>query len=549
QYADYTLGLTTITPVGVVLKDRYENNTTTNTAVRVRFSAARNTTYGGIDPSTTTVASNPSWKVIMTNPLELDIPPGYSYADIYVWDTLVGSTTITANTSILAYGITLPAISQDQYITPSSAAYLTLHHPYTLANPLRVRAAGYLTLRARDQFGNPATGDAVNGKYYTGKIKMATNSKGSADLWAYPPPNTTDYTFTPADGGEHQLLLQDTLVETLKVNATDYNDPALFGYTGDSGRGLPVTSNADVVLSGLVITPKDFAPEDPLPLSKTSLGITRKAIYQGDGVITDVPAPVPMLRLTLQVMPAGAPSSFIKSVQVKSSGTLDNADIIEVGMYADNTAAGQLGVFDGEAVLGGSPVDIFMSSGTYDPALRGWKFEDLIAKVSTAAIVSNTARNFFFAVRMSTVAVTPRSFALMMDNPDFVVLSSTLVGVAYNNFPIITATSPVRNQPATIRIQGADIGAWWQAGVDAGKYDYVEQGVDRAGFLAIQAWTDNFIGTIKSFRIIKTGTGAGSDLKSVRLFLDDGDGSFGQAIDKEVTDPANPPVFNPADPG
>ena len=190
-----------------------------------------------------------------------------------------------------------------------------------------------------------------------------------------------------------------------------------------------------------------------------------------------------------------------------------------------------------------------MSSGTYDPDLRGWKFDDLIAKVSTAAIVSNTARNFFFAVRMSTVAVTPRSFALMMDNPDFVVLSSTLVGVAYNSFPIITATSPVRNQPATIRIQAVDIGAWWQAGVDVGTYSYVEQGTDRAGFLAIKAWTDNFVGTIKSFRIIKTGTGSGADLKSMRLFLDDGDGVFGKAIDKEVTDPANPPAFNIADPG
>ncbi|MEK7721685.1 MAG: hypothetical protein AAB359_04785, partial [Elusimicrobiota bacterium] len=392
--------------------------------------------------------------------------------------------------------------SQSQYITPGAAAYFTLHHGYTLGSPLRVRTAGYLTLRARDQFGNAAAGDSINGNYYTGKINMAANSKGSVDLWAYPPPNTTDYTFIPADRGEHQLLLQDTLVETLKVSVTDYNTPGVFGYTGDNGR--PVGSDVDVVLSGLVITPRDFSPEDPLPLSKTSIGISKYAIYQGDGVIVDVPAPAPMLRLTMQILPVGAPSAYMKSVQVKSSGTLAYSDIIEIGMYKDNEQSGQLGVFDGEAVLGGSPVDVFMSSGAYDPSLRAWKFDDLDAKVSTAAIVSNKARNFFFAVRMSTVAATPRSFALTLDNPDFVVLKSTLVGVAYNNFPIVTATSPVRNQPATIRIQGADIGAWWQAGIDAGKYDYVEQGVDRAGFLAIQAWTDNFIGTIKSFRIIKT---------------------------------------------
>ncbi|MDO8802826.1 MAG: fibronectin type III domain-containing protein [Elusimicrobiota bacterium] len=547
----YYLGLATATVVSVALKDRYENNTTTNSPVTVRFSAVRNTTYGGIDPSVPVLSSNPSWKLLKTNPLDLDIPVGYSYANIYVWDTIVGSTTITADPSIPADSLTLPSISQDQYITPSSASYFTLHHTYTLGSPLRVRAPGYLTLRARDPYGNAATGDSINGKYYVGKIKMATNSQGSADLWAYPQ-NTTDYTFTTADRGEHQLLVQDTLVENLKVTVTDYNLPLIFGYTNDSGRGVPVYSNADVVLSGLVITPRDFAPEDPLPADKRAIGITKRSIYQGDGVIADIPSPVPMLRLAMRTAPAGAPPAFLKSVQIKSSGTLTFSDIIEVGMYADNPAPGKgsLGTFEGETELGGSPVDIFMSSGTYDPAMMGWNFEDLIAKVSTAAIVSNTSRNFFFTVRMSTVAATPRSFALVMDNPDFIVLDSTFVGVAYNNFPIVTATSPVSNQPATIKIGGSDIGAWWKpANSASGRYNYVQQGTERAAFLAIQAWTENFIGTIRSFRIIKTGTGAGSDLKSVRLFLDDGSGVFDQAIDKEVTDPANPPTFDPADPG
>ena len=542
-------GVSTTAVVTVVLRDRYENNTTTSSAVTVTFSSLRNTTRGGLDPASPVLSSNPAWKLLSTNSLSSNIPPGYSYASIYVWDTLVGTATIVANASVS--GAALPAISQGQYITPDVATYFTLHHNYTLSSPLRVNSPGYLTVRARDRFGNAATGDDMNGRYYTGKIKMSANGKGWFDLWAFPPPNTTDYTFTPDDRGEHQLLVQDTLVESLKVNATDYNTPAIFGYTGDGGRGLPQGSSADVVLAGLVILPRDIAPEDPMPSAKTSIGITRSAIYQGDGVTAEVPAPVSILRLTMQTFPTGAPAASMKSVLVKNSGTLAYSDIVQINMYADSLTAGVPGLFDGETVLGGSPVDTFMSSGTYDTGLMGWKFEELNTKAPLASIVSSLVpRNFFFAVRMSTAASTPSNFALVMDSPEFVVLNSTLVGVAYNNFPIATSTSPVRNTPAVVHIKGTDIGAWWKSGADAAQSSYVEQGLDRAGFLAIQAWTENFVGTIRSFKIIKTGSGSGLDLLSVRLFLDDnGNGTFDKALDKEVTDPSDPPTYNPSDPG
>jgi len=559
QYADWVNQVTTPTVVSVVLKDRFENTTTTSSVATVRFSAIRNTTYGGIDPNEAVLASNPAWKLLKTNPVDLSIFPGQSYANIYVWDTVVGTAVITADASISADGLVLPQIVQDLYVTPSTAAYFTLHHNYSLSNPLRVQTPGNVTLRARDKFGNVAAGDAVNGLYYQGKIKMATSSKGSADLrdWLN---NTTDYVFVPSDQGERQLLLQDTFVETLKINVTDYHNTTVYGYTADGARGMPVQSSPDVILSGLVITPTDMAPEDPLPVAKVSIGINKYAIYQGDGVIPDIPAPVPMLRLTMQTSPAGAPPAYMNSVQVRSSGTLSWSDIVEVGMYADNPLYGQIGAFDGETTLGGAPIDILMSTGTYDSGLQAWGFNDLAAKVSTAALVSNTPRNFFFTVRMSTIAATPRSFALVIDNPSFVVLNSTFVGVAYNNFPIQTATAPVRNQPATVQLQGSDIAAWWQPTVGTttltlGKYAYVEQGQGRVGFLELKAWTENFIGTIKSFKIIKTGTGSGADLKSVRLFLDSaggdpelGDGIFAPSIDKEVTDPLNPPAYDILDP-
>ncbi|HBE88216.1 MAG TPA: hypothetical protein DDW67_03650 [Elusimicrobia bacterium] len=559
QYSDYALGVTTPTMITVVLKDPYENTTTTNSMVNVRFSGTRNSTYGGIDTSQETVSSNPSWKLINTNPIDMSIFAGQSYSSIYVWDTAVGTAPVTALASIPSDGVVFPVVSQDQYITPNVADYFTLHHGYTLSSPLRVLTPGTITLRARDRYGNQAAGDSVNGRYYTGKINMATNSGGSADLRDYLN-STTDYTFVPADRGERQLRLENTFVETLKISVTDYARPGIYGYTNDGGRGKPVGSAGDVVLSGMIITPTDMAPEDPLPSSKTSIGINKIALYQGDGEIADVPGPTPMIRLTMQTTPAGSPPAYLKSLQVKSSGTLAYSDVTEVGFYADNPYAGQLGMLDVESTLDGAPVDFFVSSGTYDPGLGTWKFDDLNVKVSTAVLISNSPKNFFLAVRISTVAATPRSLALVVDQPSYVVLDSTFVGVAYNNFPLKTSTAPVRNQPATINVSGENISAWWQPTVSGvqqplGQYDYVDQGVARAGMLKIKAWTENFLGTIRSFRIIKTGTGSGSALLSMRLFLDSsggnpalGDGEFQASIDKEVTDPSNPPLFNPDDP-
>ncbi|MDT8285807.1 MAG: Ig-like domain repeat protein [Elusimicrobiales bacterium] len=559
QYADYSLGITTPTMITVVLKDAYDNTTTTGSAVSVRFSATRNSTYGGIDPSEATESSNPAWKLLNTNPISLTIFAGQSYSSLYAWDSIVGTAPVTAQAEIPSDGVVFPDVAQDQYITPSVADYFTLHHGYTLASPLRVLTPGTVTLRARDRYGNQAAGDPVNGQYYTGKIKMATNSRGSADLRDYLT-STTDYTFVPADQGQRQLRLEDTFVETLKVSVTDYNRPQIYGYTNDGERGKPAGSSGDVVLSGMIITPTDMAPQDPLPSAKTSIGINKVALYQGDGEIADVPGPTPMIRLTMQTTPAGSPPAYLKSLQVKSSGTLAYSDVTEVGFYADNPYAGQLGMLDVESELDGTPVDFFVSSGTYDPGLGTWRFDDLNVKVSTAVLISNSPKNFFLAVRISTVAATPRSLALVVEQPSYVVLDSTFVGVAYNNFPLQTSTAPVRNQPATINIAGQDIAAWWQPTIGGvqqplGQYDKVDQGVARAGMLAIKAWTDNFLGTIRSFRIIKTGTGSGSSLLSMRLFLDSsggnpalGDGEFQPSIDKEITDPVNPPLFNPDDP-
>ncbi|PIU18557.1 MAG: hypothetical protein COT18_10310, partial [Elusimicrobia bacterium CG08_land_8_20_14_0_20_59_10] len=357
----------------------------------------------------------------------------------------------------------------------------------------------------------------------------------------------TDYTFVTSDRGERMLMVEDTMVETLTANVTDFHQPEIYGHTGDP-RG-PVYSAGGVVFSGLVITPTDMGPQDPL------------ALYQGDGLLVSAPSPVALVRLSMRTMPTGAPTTYLKSIQVKSSGTLFATDIAEAGLYLDNTAGGEtggfIGLFDGEQTLGGVAKDIFISTGSYSSG--SWHFDDLNVKLATATLITNMPRNYFLTVRVSTTATTPTNFAFAMDNQSFVTVTSTYVGVAYNNFPIVTATSPVVNQKAKLYVQGADIGAWWQPVVggnplELGRYDYISQGAEGVGMLKLQVWTDGFISELNSFTIIKKGSGPGTHLAGMRLFLDavegdytQGNGVFEKDIDKKVTDKDNPPVCDPVE--
>ncbi|MCK5358692.1 MAG: hypothetical protein KAJ48_09880, partial [Elusimicrobiales bacterium] len=560
QYSDYELGITTSTQIRVGLRDIYENATTTDTDVNVRFIADKNSTYGGISGDEEVSASNPNWQVLKTNPLNVTIYAGYSDTGIYIWDTVVGTSTISALATITADSITLPEVNQEEYITPNKATHFTLEHLFTSANPLPVGANGTIVLKARDEYGNVASGDAVNGQYYLGKIDMVTNTMGSADI-RDGVNNTTYYTFTEGDSGVRNLDLKDTFVEELKINVTDYNNGLIFGYTDDSDRGMPVGSSDDVILSGLIVTPTDMSPEDPLSATKISMGLTKTSLYQGDGAIEKWPSSVPMIRMSMYTSPVGAPAAFLKSLQVKSSGTLIPSDIVQIGFYSDRKANG---LFDGESIAYGVPgstdsaQDLFISSGVYDTDSQSWFFDNLNIKGSTNVHVSNSPKNFFLSVVVSTLAATPRTFGLSLDNPSFVVLYEAPVGVAYNNFSINTATSPVKNQPALINIESTDLGAWWQPeGKVLGQYPDVSQGAFKVGMLKIKAWTDNFLGTISGFKIIKSGSGSGVDVQSMRVYLDAsgtaednwklGDGDFNPNIDMEITDVINPPTHDPAD--
>ncbi|MCK5583855.1 MAG: hypothetical protein KAI33_08695, partial [Elusimicrobiales bacterium] len=131
QYSDYELGITTSTQIRVGLRDIYENATTTDTDVNVRFIADKNSTYGGISGDEEVSASNPNWQVLKTNPLNVTIYAGYSDTGIYIWDTVVGTSTISALATITADSITLPEVNQEEYITPNKATHFTLEHLFT----------------------------------------------------------------------------------------------------------------------------------------------------------------------------------------------------------------------------------------------------------------------------------------------------------------------------------------------------------------------------------------------------------------------------------
>ncbi|MEF3279377.1 MAG: hypothetical protein K6357_00185 [Elusimicrobiota bacterium] len=552
QYHDYILGITTPTNITLSIRDVFDNITTTTSITNIVVTSTRSSVYGGTLPDEPTIPSNPNWRLLSVNPLNTIIAPGSSYSTFYIWDTIVGSVPIVVNGSV--DNVLFESVTQYHYITPNKADYITLYHPYTFDSPLGVLQNGFITIRIRDKFGNIATGDPINGQYYTGTIISTNNSIQGADFRDLNN-NTTYYTFTPSDAGERVFKLVDRYIETLNIRVTDYADPSIYGHTNDESRGKPISSSGDVYLSGILITPVDMSPEDPLPPTKVSMGLYRTSLYQGDGMIGGSPAPIAMLRLTMQTKPTGTADGILKSLVVKSTGTLPPSYVSEVGFYWDNPLDGQAGIFDGEETLGGLPKDILISTGVWDSGNMGWKFEELNIKNSTATLITNIPKNFFITVRIATTAIVPTSLGLNIENPTFINVS-TNIGIAYNNFPIYTATSPVTRAPAEIQIAGEDIAAWWQpSAMPLGQYSYVEQGQSRVGMLKVKAWTNDFYGYIRAFKVIKTGDGNPADIKTMRVFLDSiggdpslGDGDFQYSIDKEITDPLNPPVINPTDP-
>ena len=463
-------------------------------------------------------------------------------------------------------------IFQDETITSAKATYLTIHHPFSQGNPLKVTQPGTLTrligadqvgVTARDLFGNIAKGDPVNGQYYTGQVNFQSSGSTATVSLRDTIANTTYHIFTPAEQGSfNNMRLVDLVQEVLMIGVTDYSNMAMTGYTNDVGRiGLPADptkrSDGDVNLADVVVTPSDFSPEStpppdgPIPPVKVAFGVTKKVLNQGDGNVASSPYPIPMLRMAMQVTP-GAPSPALPAqlsqmrINSRVDGNLNNSHITEVAIYRDNPTTPN-GRFD-------AAVDVFLASGAYSAADGAWFFgnpffgqERIEQAKPTESTLGQLPSFFFITVRVSSsgyaVGELPASFGLELTNPSYITLSTgSAVAVGLNNFGVRTATSSVQREPAAINVKGTDINAFWQPpALSLSTYPYINQGEANVGIMKFDMWTDVFTAVLSRLRITHTGTGLDRHIKLVKLFQDTqanqsppGNGVFEFSIDKLV---------------
>ncbi|MEQ1918123.1 MAG: hypothetical protein ABL955_02910 [Elusimicrobiota bacterium] len=568
----YELGVPTNTVIAAQLLDQFGNVTSTSSTFVIRYnSILTQDIYGGIDQSAVIVATAPSgfWTPLFGNQVVVTIPggAGLSQAPFYLWGRLAGGATVQAQAEFNSSSV-FPMITQVHQITPGRATYITVNHPYTAANPLKVGGTGLLSIKARDLFGNVATGDPFNGNNYSGAVNFASSGSTTTVVLLDLISGGTYHHFTPSDAASFvNLGLVDTVIETLKVSVTDYITPTLFGFTNDGARlGLPgdlaLRSDGDVVLAGVLVTPTDFAPESnpppngPIPSAKVSLGVTKRTLNQGDGNIPTSPDPIPMLRMDLRVFPAGQPLiAELQSLKVerRPEGNFDPRKVTEVALWLDDPAA-QNGRFD--------PVtDMFVATATFNcnpGPCDSWLFGasggqtalNLLPPPVLGNMTVNSAQSkfLFVTVKISTVSPgdPPPSFGLQIANPNDITLDPTSqVGIAANNFPIKTSTSSVEREPAQINVstETFDINAWWQPPFLAlSSYNYVNQGTLNTGVMQLKMWTDGFTGAISKITVNHSGTGLDTAISKVKLYLDTqsdqvttpGDGIFNFSIDRLV---------------
>ncbi|MEN3013788.1 MAG: hypothetical protein ABDH23_04130 [Endomicrobiia bacterium] len=544
------------TGITVEIRDKFGNVTvsTENIILSVEVIDSPQA-YGSVDP--TQDLDGAGW-TLMTgggNLLPVLIPAGSDSGTFYYFDTIVGSHTmkISGRTSS---GRTLIPMYQTHYITPAPIEYFTIHHPFTIANPLRVHEPGLLTVKARDRYGNVAAGDYINGQWYEGTIVFTHSGNPEKVILKDAISLTTYYTFVKTDAGVYnRLQVIDQIQETLKVFVTDYatinlpdEDPdKIYGYTGDILREVPVHSDDDVVTCGIVVEPADLAPvaygdadnsestcDDSYTKKQELLEGTiyqgKTALFQGDGNTYEKPAPVPMLRLNLRVLPQQvAESATWTQLRVDKKGTALAQDVW-IGLYYDANGDGK---FQGEAVLGGTSPDPLVKVGVYDPVSNAWNFTGM------SEFISNVSKNYFLCVRISTVAQHGTYLGLEINNHNYL----TTVGVARvaaNNFRIFTDTSAIKREEAKVYCLVEDIAA----SVETRRSTFVYQGQPNAGMLRIKIRTKEYTAYLNGFKITRTGSGTDADIKGVALFIDDngtgdpkqGDGLFQPALDTRVSD-------------
>jgi hypothetical protein len=562
---NYLIGTPTNTVITAQSADPFGNTSpiSSNTVIAFYIDNATNTlpssgAYGGLDPTNFSSFANISGGG--PNVLAIPFTANSTQVSGYYYDMVQGTHTMVAhdNSGLLSNArIT-------HFISPAPVAYFTIEPISNAVNPIPVNTlVPFGTFTARDQFGNPATGDPKNGQYYTGTMNFATsgstNTVTLVDASA-PSVKVTSYTFKIADHGIYaNLLISDSIQETLHVNATDFVTPVpalvpgnnsfdssekiVRGWTNDIARTVPYHSLADAQTAGIVVTPADLSPVPPSdPTYNAKFLLLRgtpwqgkTSLYQGDGNLPITFLPVPMLRLTFSLLPPTYSSSTVISqiqvAKITDANALGDTDVTQLELVYD---ANGDGVFEPESAYGQQPtVDQVISTTTFVNGVA--TFANLNITISP-----NQPKNFFVAVRISTSPVTalPANLGLQLLSPSLVTVNG--LGVASNNFAIVTSTSPVIRQPATIHVQGQDIAAWWAPGTGPipglGQQSYVTQGAAAVGMLRLALWTDAFQGSIHQIRVTRSGTGNDFDITGVNVYQDSvGNGTLVPTLDTWIS--------------
>ncbi|MBI4061260.1 MAG: hypothetical protein HY403_07500, partial [Elusimicrobia bacterium] len=584
-------------PSGIVLelRDAFENVTTTDVPTQVFFDSPDSLRVGQVP--TMPLVNGADWTQLdLVSNKQFDLNANESQMTVYVWDTVAGTSTLTAIASIGS--LSLANFSSDIVITPGPAAYFTVHHNFTNATPLKVTEdTSNLTVRARDRYGNVADGDAANGQYYKKRANFSISSPLASltNRENNPPTNaagTTYYNFSPvndATPGVYSLLgIRSDIVPTsaapLRVNATDQAtiglpdaDPnKIFGFTGDASRPWafggsypPATgaqSSPDVVVAGVVVSPTDMAP-DPSAAKQGVLAGTvyagMRELFQGSGVIEPT-YPILMWKLSMLVSPAGSGlSARLNELRVLKQGDLPAQDVASVELYVDATANGTF--CPNEAFLQSKCAnpDIAIASATFSNwSGTYWNMVGISTAFPSESLLTTTNRDYYLAVRISSTAdlAAEKTFGLRLAAANQNVVVATVTAgsplVAMNNFEMLTATTAVKRAPAQVYTStvSADIAAW----IDGVRLSTAAQGKQFVGMLKVPLWTGAFTSSFDKIVISRIGDsgsgGSDADIKAVRLYMDTfpqgcgnfaaGNGTFETGNDTLVSDPANPAVFS-----
>ncbi|MCB4791979.1 MAG: hypothetical protein LHV68_08835 [Elusimicrobia bacterium] len=532
-YPDYSVGVQTNTAISIQVQDFWGNTKAvsqpTIVSVRTKSPPSNPKAYASVNPN----PPNPLTGYTSINPTDTPLPItlniGDSTANFYFKSEIAGTVPIEAWIGGLQHTV------QNQTITPNKIRYFTIEHSYTNATPLSVQIPGPITVQARDQYGNRASGDTINGNYYVSKARFwSWGSTATVTL------NPSTFTFTntagtsmPEPGRFVNLQITDLIQENLRVGASDYLDSSINGFTSDI-RG----SAGDIVTVGVVMNPADFAPGGK---TASDLGLG-SYLVQGDGTIPSKPSPIAMVRMTLQInpnVPTIVSSATWTYVRVQRAGSLGYNQVAEISLYKD-AGANPNGRFDGDTVLGNpySATDLFLSSGTITDAVS----DEVTLKLRLPQVITRTPQVYFLCVKIPSDATRNATLGLKLPSNALTMTGTALL--ARNNFPFTSYLSSVHTEPAKVLVELRDISAWYDPDADSNgplplkSYDYVPQGFTATGMIRIGMWTRDYTALWKQLTVTRTGVGPDSDLVSARLFSDNGDGLFQFGTDMPVSEEA-----------